>query len=51
MANAKEATKVNASKPTEELVEQIFGKITDDSERQMKIEELNNWIIKAKSFN
>lgn len=37
VSNAKEATKHNASKSTEDLVEQLFGKITDDSERQKKI--------------
>lgn len=37
VANAKEATKKNASKTTEELVENLFGKITDDSERQKKV--------------
>ena len=38
--NAKEATKKNASKTSVEMVEEIFGKIADDIERQKKVEEL-----------
>lgn len=51
LANAVEATKKNASKSTVEIVEEIFGKIGDDIERQKRVEEINKWIETAKSFN
>jgi ubiquitin-protein ligase len=51
LANAVEATKKNASKNTVEIVEEIFGKIGDDIERQKRVEEINKWIETAKSFN
>ena len=50
-ANAIEATKKNASKSTTEIVEDLFGKIADDIERQRKVEEINKWIEVAKTFN
>lgn len=43
-SNAVEATKKNASKTTVEIVEELFGKIGDDIERQKKVEEINKWI-------
>lgn len=40
LANAKEATKEKASKSSGEIVEELFGKISDDIERQKKSEEI-----------
>lgn len=37
LKNAKEATLKNASLPTEKIVEELFGNIADDIERQKKI--------------
>lgn len=51
LANAKEATKEKASKSSGEIVEELFGKISDDIERQKKSEEIEAWIKTAKSFN
>lgn len=49
--NAVKATKANASKTVEEIVESLFGKITDDNERQKKIHEIKEWIQKAEASN
>ena len=51
LANAKESTKDKASKSTEDIVDELFGKISDDIEKQKKIEEIGKWITLAKSFN
>jgi hypothetical protein len=32
-------------------VEELYGNITDDIERQKKIQEINDWIIEAKKHN
>jgi hypothetical protein len=34
----------NASKTAEKLVEELFGEIKDDIERQKKIQEIEDWI-------
>ena len=49
--NAVEATKDKASNPTEKIVDELFGKIVDDSERKKKEVEIEEWIKLAKSFN
>lgn len=49
--NAMEGTKTNASKSVEEIVEELFGNISDDNDRQMKIKELSDWVQKAQTFN
>ena len=35
----------------ESIVEELFGKIVDDSERKQKEKEIEEWVTMAKSFN
>lgn len=51
LKNAKEATATNASPTTEKLVEELYGDIADDIERQQKIQEIKDWIELAKKSN
>ena len=51
LKNAKEATVKNASPTTENLVEELYGSIADDIERQKKIQEIDEWIVEAKKHN
>lgn len=51
LKKAKESTKANASDSTEKIVDELFGRIVDDSERKEKEKEIEEWILLAKSFN
>ena len=51
LKNATEATKSKASPTTEQIVDDLFGKIVDDGERKQKEKEIEEWIKLAKSFN
>ncbi len=51
LEKAKEETKKKASLPVEDIVEEIFGKIADDIEKQKKIKEIGSWIDSAKALN
>lgn len=49
--NAIKFTKEKASLPTEKIVDELFGKIVDDSERKQKEKEIDDWILLAKTHN
>lgn len=51
LKNARSFTQTHASLTVEGVVEELFGKIVDDSERKQKEQEIENWIATAKASN